>query len=57
MVSKAVAAAGTTYNEAKELGFMYQHGFQDPDGYIFEVCASHAVYGVVRLPTEPEGRF
>jgi len=37
MVRKAVAAGGTTYAEAKDHGFMLQHGFQDPDGHIWEV--------------------
>ena len=37
MVRKAVAAGGTTYAEAKDYGFMYQHGFQDPDGHIWEL--------------------
>lgn len=37
LVSKAVAAGGTTYAEAKDYGFMYQHGFQDPDGHIWEL--------------------
>ena len=36
-VKKAVAAGGSTYNEPKDYGFMYSHGFQDPDGHIFEV--------------------
>ncbi len=37
MVKKAVAAGGTTYNQAQDHGFMYQHGFQDPDGHIWEL--------------------
>jgi len=37
MVSKAVAAGGTTYNEPQEHGFMYGHGFQDLDGHIWEL--------------------
>jgi uncharacterized protein len=37
MVKKAVAAGGKTYNEAKDHGFMLQHGFEDPDGHIWEV--------------------
>ena len=37
MVSKAVAAGGTTYAQSKDYGFMYQHGFQDPDGHIWEL--------------------
>ena len=37
MVAKAVAAGGTTYNEPQDHGFMYQHGFEDPDGHIWEL--------------------
>ena len=37
MVRKAIAAGGTTYAESKDYGFMYQHGFQDPDGHIWEL--------------------
>jgi predicted lactoylglutathione lyase len=36
MVRKAVAAGGTTYKEAQDHGFMYEHGFQDLDGHIWE---------------------
>ena len=37
MIRTAVAAGATTYAEPKDHGFMYQHGFQDPDGHIWEV--------------------
>jgi len=37
MVRNAVAAGGTTYKESKNHGFMYEHGFQDPDGHIWEL--------------------
>jgi uncharacterized protein len=37
MVRKAIAAGGSTYNEPKDHGFMYQHGFQDLDGHIWEI--------------------
>jgi len=37
MVRKAVAAGGSTWAESKDYGFMYQHGFQDPDGHIWEL--------------------
>src|SRR5262245_61984236 len=37
LVRKAVAGGGTTYNEPKDHGFMYQHGFQDLDGHIWEL--------------------
>ena len=38
-VRKAVAAGGTIYNEPQDHGFMYGHGFQDPDGHIWELVA------------------
>jgi uncharacterized protein len=37
MVSKAIAAGGSTYKEPIDMGFMYQHGFQDLDGHIWEI--------------------
>jgi predicted lactoylglutathione lyase len=37
IVRKAVAAGGSTYNAPQDHGFMYAHGFQDPDGHIWEV--------------------
>lgn len=37
MVRRAVAAGGSTYREPQDHGFMYQHGFQDPDGHIWEL--------------------
>ncbi|NTV41714.1 MAG: VOC family protein [Syntrophobacteraceae bacterium] len=37
LVRKAVAAGGTTYAEPKDYGFMYQQGFQDLDGHIWEL--------------------
>jgi uncharacterized protein len=37
MVAKAIAAGGTTYKEPQDHGFMYQHGFQDLDGHIWEI--------------------
>jgi predicted lactoylglutathione lyase len=37
MVRAAVAAGGNTYNEPQDHGFMYAHGFQDPDGHIWEL--------------------
>ncbi len=37
MVLNAVAAGGSTYNEPQDHGFMYGHGFQDPDGHIWEL--------------------
>ena len=37
MVGKAVAAGGMTYAPSKDYGFLYQHGFQDVDGHIWEL--------------------
>jgi predicted lactoylglutathione lyase len=37
IVRKAVAAGGSTYKEAQDMGFMYGHGFLDPDGHVWEV--------------------
>lgn len=37
LVGKALAAGGTTPNEARDMGFMYQHGFTDLDGHQWEV--------------------
>lgn len=37
LVYKAVAAGGSTYSEPMDHGFMYQHGFEDLDGHIWEV--------------------
>jgi uncharacterized protein len=37
MVRKAIAAGGSTYKEPIDMGFMYQHGFQDLDGHIWEI--------------------
>lgn len=37
LVKKAVAAGGNTYGKASDHGWMYQHGFQDPDGHVWEV--------------------
>jgi hypothetical protein len=37
MVKKAVAAGGKTYADPMDHGFMYQHGFEDPDGHLWEV--------------------
>jgi predicted lactoylglutathione lyase len=37
LIGKAVAAGGTTYAQSRDYGFMYQHGFQDPDGHLWEL--------------------
>lgn len=37
MVCKAVTAGGTTHSDPQDHGFMYGHGFQDPDGHVWEL--------------------
>jgi uncharacterized protein len=37
MVAKAVAAGGSTVREPEDHGYMYGHGFQDPNGHIWEL--------------------
>jgi len=49
MVAKAVAAGGTTPNKANDHGFMYQHGFQDLDGHLWEL----AWMDMAAMPTNP----
>ncbi|MCB0021656.1 MAG: glyoxalase, partial [Caldilinea sp.] len=36
LVAKAFAAGANNYADAKDYGFMYQHGFEDLDGHIWE---------------------
>lgn len=37
LVAEATAAGGTIPNDSKDYGFMYQHGFQDLDGHLWEL--------------------
>jgi predicted lactoylglutathione lyase len=37
MVRKAVAAGGQVFRQPEDHGFMYEHGFQDLDGHIWEL--------------------
>jgi predicted lactoylglutathione lyase len=37
LVAKAAKAGGKTVREAEDHGFMYQHGFEDLDGHIWEL--------------------
>ena len=37
LVRKARAAGATTPSESQDHGFMYQHGYQDLDGHIWEL--------------------
>ncbi|OGB91702.1 MAG: extradiol dioxygenase, partial [candidate division NC10 bacterium RBG_16_65_8] len=37
LVAKAIAAGGSAPNASKDYGSMYQHGFQDLDGHLWEL--------------------
>lgn len=37
LVAKALAAGGRAPNPKQDHGFMYGHGFEDPDGHIWEL--------------------
>ena len=37
LVRKAVAAGGSAPRAAQDHGFMYGHGFEDPDGHVWEL--------------------
>ncbi|RNF82058.1 VOC family protein [Montanilutibacter psychrotolerans] len=37
LVDKAIAAGANSPNEAKDYGFMYQRGYEDLDGHVWEV--------------------
>lgn len=37
LVAAALEAGGTAPRPAKDYGFMYQHGFEDLDGHVWEV--------------------
>lgn len=51
LVAKAVAAGGTTIEDATDYGFMYSHGFVDPDGHMWGLN-----YMVPRTSEHPEVR-
>ncbi|HZG58339.1 VOC family protein [Paenibacillus sp.] len=38
IVNRAVALGGKLYTDPADHGFMYQWGFQDPDGHIWEIA-------------------
>jgi predicted lactoylglutathione lyase len=37
LVARALAAGGRAPNPKQEHGFMYAHGFEDPDGHLWEL--------------------
>lgn len=45
LVAKALANGGSALMPSKDYGFMYQHSFQDPDGYGWELVSMTAAAG------------
>ncbi len=45
LVRKAVAAGGKAPNPPQDHGFMYGHGFEDPDGHVWELMHMDASAG------------
>lgn len=46
LVANAVAGGATLYDDAHDLGFVYTHGFLDPDGHAWRLNAmSHGHEG------------
>ena len=37
IVRKALVAGGTTHDQARDMGFLYTHGFTDPEGYTWKL--------------------
>jgi predicted lactoylglutathione lyase len=37
LVAKAVTGGGSAPRASQDHGFMYQHGFEDPDGHVWEL--------------------
>jgi len=37
LVARAVASGGAAPRASQDHGFMYQHGFEDPDGHVWEL--------------------
>ena len=50
IVRKAEGAGGRTYDAPRDHGWMYQHGFEDLDGHIWEV----AFMDMSQVPATPE---
>ncbi len=42
LVRKALAAGGKAPNAPQDHGFMYGHGFEDPDGHVWELMHMEA---------------
>jgi predicted lactoylglutathione lyase len=52
LVAKAVAAGATTPREPQDHGFMYQHGYQDLDGHLWELVYMQPGAEVAHVSTE-----
>lgn len=43
LVARAVAAGGRAHRSPQDQGFMYGHGFEDPDGHVWELVHMRAL--------------
>ena len=43
LVAKAVTAGGSIYEDPQDYGFMYRHGFADPDGHLWGLIHMRAM--------------
>jgi len=43
LVARAVAAGGRAHRTPQDHGFMYGHGFEDPDGHVWELVHMRAL--------------
>lgn len=56
LVAAAVAAGATTLKPARDHGFMYEHGFQDLDGHLWELVYMDKTAAMNRPTAEPAER-
>ena len=56
LVAAAVAAGATTIKPARDHGFMYEHGFQDLDGHLWELVYMDKAAATNRPAAEPAER-
>ena len=57
MIGQAIAAGGTTPNPPQDHGFMYQHGFEDLDGHLWELMYMHACAAPTPAPPASDPAF
>ena len=56
LIRKSLSSGGQPSSEAKDYGWMYQHGFQDPDGHLWEVIFMDMSKVPKQVPQEKQSR-